>query len=55
MTYSTAALQGLEEWGELPGHFNGKLFYRLVDYVMVYSDGRVAFSLFNGVKVGTEI
>ena len=29
--------------------FNGKLFHRLVDYAIVYSDGRVVFTFRNGV------
>ena len=48
-------LAGLRGTGELSVDFNGKLFYRLVDYEMVYSDGRVAFTFRKGVKVGTEI
>ena len=39
----------------LPVDFNGKLFYRLVDYAMVYSDGRVVFTFRNGMEIGTEI
>ncbi len=55
MTFSAASLQGLEERGELPVDFNGKLFHRLVDYATVYLDGRVVFTVRSGVEVGTEI
>ena len=48
-------LAGLSETEKLPVDFNEKLFHRLVDYVTVYSDGRVVFTFRNGVEVSTAI
>ncbi len=48
-------LAGLSETEELPVDFNEILFHRLVDYVTVYSNGRVVFTFRNGVEVSTEI
>jgi len=43
-------LAGLRETEELSVDFNEKLFHRLVDFAMVYSDGRVVFTFCNGWK-----
>lgn len=48
-------LSGLSEAKESPVDFNEKLFHKLVDYAVVYSDGRVVFTFRNGAEVGTEI
>jgi len=48
-------IAGLSETVELPVDFNEKLFHRLVDFVTVYSDGRVVFTFRNGAEVSTEI
>lgn len=36
-------------------NLNSKLFHRLVDYAMVYPDGRVVFTFHDGVEFSTEI
>lgn len=38
---------------EQPVGINEKLFHRFVDYVLVYTDGRVVFTFRNGVEVST--
>ena len=45
----------LGEIHELPLAFDDRLFYQLVDYATVYSDGRVAFTFRNGTEITTEI
>lgn len=45
----------LGEIHELPLAFDDRLFYQLVDYATVYSDGRVVFSFRNGTEITTEM
>jgi len=48
-------MDGLKKERELPMDFIEKLFHRLVDFAMVYSDGRVVFTFRNGAEVSIEI
>lgn len=43
----------LGEIHELPLAFDDRLFYQLVDYATVYSDGRVVFTFRNGTEITT--
>ena len=45
----------LGEIHELPLAFDDRLFYQLVDYATVYSDGRVVFTFRNGTEITTEM
>ena len=45
----------LGEIHELPLAFDDRLFYQLVDYATVYSDGRVIFTFRNGTEINTTI
>ena len=45
----------LGEIHELPLAFDDRLFYQLIDYATVYSDGRVVFTFRNGTEITTEM
>ena len=45
----------LGEIHELPLAFDDRLFYQLVDYATVYSDGRVLFTFRNGTEITAEM
>ena len=45
----------LGEIHELPLTFDDRLFYQLVDFATVYSDGRVVFTFRNGTEITTEM
>ena len=45
----------LGEIHELPLAFDDRLFYQLVDFATVYSDGRVVFTFRNGTEIKTEM
>ena len=45
----------LGEIHELPLAFDDRLFYQLVDFATVYSDGRVVFTFRNGTEITTEM
>ena len=45
----------LSELDSLPLEFDTKLFHSLVDYAMVYHDGRMVFTFRNGTEIETKI
>ena len=45
----------LGEIHELPLAFDDRLFYQLIDYATVYSDGSVVFTFRNGTEITTEM